>query len=434
MNSLLLASLSPFAVILLVLLRVPVAAALGIVSATGLAIVRGPEVAFSMLGTVPFEFAANWTLSAVPMFLLMGAIAYRAELTRSLFDASKILLARVPGGLAVASNMAAAVFAAASGSSVATTAAMGRLAIPDMLRSGYSPSLATACVAASGTLGALIPPSVVLIIYGWYTQLPIAKLLIAGLLPGVLTAVVFGMFIIGYASFRPAVAPRLKQEWTRADRRRIFSRAWPVPVLILAIIGSIYTGFATATEAGALGSLVAALLAAVRGRLTLSVLRDSASDALKSTVSIFLIAASAVLYTRFLAFCELPEYLVSLIGAADPDPTTIILFMVGTYIVLGMFLEPIGIMLITLPILVPLFQETGLDLIWMGILVVKLLEIGLLTPPIGLNVYVVKSVIADDVALHAIFKGTGWFVALDLLVIVLLVAFPQIALYLPSLM
>ena len=434
MSSIQLAFLCLVGMIVLMGLRVPIAVALGVTSFVGIWALRGLDTALKLSGSTPFEFAASWNLSAIPMFLLMGSIAYRCGLTTSLFDAARLWLARLPGGLAVAANFAAALFAAASGSSVATAAAMGRLAIPEMLRYRYDPALATATVAAAGTLGSMIPPSIGFVIFGWYTETPIGKLLMAGILPGLLNAVLFAVFIVGWCTLKPKAAPPPDDNPTLNEKLAILLKVWPVPALIVCVMGGIYSGLTTATEAAAFGAFCALVIALLRGGVTWKNFSESIVDSLHSAASIFLIAVSAVLLTRFLAIAGLPQFMGGLVQTLDLGPYGVIAFMTVIYLILGCFLDPIGIMLITLPILLPMWKAVGLDLIWMGVLVVMLLEIGLLTPPVGLNAFVIKTVVGDRVSLTTIFRGLIGFVVVDLIVVVLLVAFPQISLYLPSLL
>jgi C4-dicarboxylate transporter DctM subunit len=422
------------AVLALMAARVPIAVALGSVSIVGIALLRGPGAALGALGTLPFDFAANWSLSAVPMFLLMGAACYHTGLTARLYDAARFWLNRLPGGLAIASNVAAAAFAAASGSSLATAAAMGRIAIPEMLRHGYDKGLATATVAAAGTLGALIPPSILFVIYGWFTEQSIGKLLIAGILPGLLTAAIYALMIVLRCRAQPSIAPRIATGVASREKWRATREVWPLPLLILGVIGSIYGGIATPTEAGAVGALLAFVIALAQGRLTMPALLNSIGEATRTTAVIFFVAVGAILLTRFLAMAGVPRFLAAEVGALALDPLHLVLALSLVYVILGTFLDPLGLMLITLPVFLPMFEAVNVDLIWIGVLVVKLLEIGLLTPPVGLNVYVVKGVVGDAVPLGTIFRGLGWFLACEVVIMALLIGFPALSLYLPSLM
>ena len=420
--------------LLLLAVRVPIAIALATVSIAGIWILRGFNAAFGTLGSMPFDFAASWSLSAVPMFLFMGAIAYHMGLTGSLYNAARLWLNRLPGGLAVASNFASAGFAAASGSSLATTAAMGRLAIPEMLKFGYDKALATGTIAAAGTLGALIPPSIAFVIYGWFTQQPIGALLMAGFIPGLLTAAAYTVMIVGRCLINPELAPKIKIEVTTKEKLDALKEVWPTPLLIIGVIGSIYTGVATPTEAGAIGAALAMIIGAIKSQLNWENFSNSILEALRTTSSIFFIAIGAVLLTRFLAMAGLPNYLAQIVTDLNLGPIMLILAMVVVYVLLGMFLDPIGLMLLTLPIFLPLFDVLDINLIWVGVIVVKMIEVGLLTPPVGLNAYVVKGVVGDTVPLTTIFRGLTWFLVCEVVIIALIIAYPQISLWLPSLM
>lgn len=422
-------------VLVLLALRVPIAVSLGSVSIIGIYIIRGPSAAFGALGTLPYDFAAHWTLAAVPMFLLLGAVCYHSGLTGGLYDAARLWFNRLPGGLAVASNFASAGFAAVSGSSVATSAAMGRLAIPEMLAMKYDKALATGTIAAAGTLGVLIPPSIPFVIYGWYTEQPIGKLLIAGVLPGLLTATCYALMIILRCSLNRNLAPQVPEAVASREKWKALGKIWPLPVLILGVIGGIYGGITTPSEAGAFGAFLACVIAITQGRMNWQVFRDSITEALRTTSSILFIAIGAILLTRFLAVAGVPTFVTEkVVGDFALDPLTLILAMSVVYIVLGMFLDPLGLMLLTLPVFLPMFEALNLDLIWLGVLVVKYLEIGVLTPPVGLNVYVVKGVVGDAVPLGTIFLGVTWFLACEVVTMTLLIAYPEISLFLPSLM
>ena len=420
--------------LVLMMVRVPIAIALGLVSLCGIIILRGPESGFGILGSAPFDFAASWTLSAIPMYLLMGAFAYHAQITSALFDAARVWFGRLPGGVAVATNFACAGFAAVSGSSLATAAAMGRIAIPEMLRLNYNPGLAAAAAAAGGTLGALIPPSIMLVNLGWMAEVSVGRLLMGGVVPGLLTAAMYAAMIVLRCSLNPSLAPRLEERPTWAERIRVLAPVWPVPVLVLAVLIGIYGGIVTPTEAGAFGAFVVFVMALARRSLTRSVLFESLREALISTSGIFFIAVSAIIFTRFLTLSGLPNFLSQFVSGSGMEPLTLVLITSVIYLILGMFLDPLGILLITLPILIPVFKQADIDLIWMGIILIKYIEIGLLTPPVGLNVFVVKSVVGDRIPITQIFGGMIWFLAAEAVIMTLLIAFPAITLTLPNLM
>ncbi len=422
------------AILVLVALRLPIGAALALVAVLGLAQVAGWDVVMSLAGSLPYEFGANWELSAVPMFLLMGALAYRSGLTDPLFQVLRMWLRRVPGGLAVATNFACAVFAAACGSSVATTVAMGRIAIPEMLKARYNPGLAAAVCACAGTLGSMIPPSVMMILYGAFTGQSVAAIFLAGVLPGLLTAAVYAVMIVTRAILDPALAPMGTETYTRREKLAATRRAWPLPLLVVVVIGSIYGGVATPTEAGAFGAFCAFVLALWAGSMNRRILWEGITEALHGTATIFFVALGAVLLTRFMALSGVPDFVAEVISKNAVSPVMIIIGAAIVYLILGCFLEPISIMLLTLPILIPALQKLGVNLIWFGILVVKLLEIGLITPPVGLNVFAAKALVGDRISLERIFAGVGWFLVCELIVLTLLVAYPEISLYLPRAM
>ncbi|MEX2517824.1 MAG: TRAP transporter large permease subunit [Paracoccaceae bacterium] len=424
-----------FGILLLLLAgRVPIGVALAMVSIGGIITLRGTRPAFGVLGSLPFDFAASWSLSAVPMFLLMGSIAYHTGLTRSLYKAARLWFNPLPGGLAVASNFASAGFAAASGSSLATAAAMGRLAIPEMLSYGYNRGLATGTIAAAGTLGAFIPPSIAFVLYGWFTQQPVGTLLIAGIVPGLLTAGAYTVMIVIRCWLNPALAPRIEVKYSLAEKFAALRDVWPLPLLILSVVGGIFSGVATATEAGAVGAMFALLIALFSGRLTLQSLHDSFMEALRTTASIFFIAIGAILLTRFLAMAGVPRLMSELVTSWHLGQLGVILTMILVYLLLGMFLDPIGIMLLTLPVFLPMFDELNINMIWIGVLVVKMIEVGLLTPPVGLNAFVVKNIVGDAVSLNEIFRGLSWFLVCEVVIVALLIIFPGLSLWLPGLM
>ncbi len=421
-------------VILLIALRVPIGASLGLVAFFGIALLRNIDVAFTSLRTTPFEFAAHWSLSAIPMFLLMGTIAYHSGVSSALFQAARLWMGKLPGGLAVAATFACAGFAAASGASIATAAAMGRITIPEMLAVNYDKGLASGVVASAGTLGTLIPPSILMVLYGIFAEVSISKLFIAGILPGLMTAVIYASMIIFRCWRDPSLAPVIDYDATWRERFASLREIWPLAALVTCIIGGLYGGLFTATEAGAAGALFALIIAILQGRMDMERFKASVLEALSSTARIFFVAVGAVLLTRFLALSGVPVYLGEVVGSWAGDPLLLVIAASGVYIVLGMFLDPLGVMLITLPLFLPMFVALDLDLIWFGILVIKYLEIGLITPPVGMNVYVIKSVVGDQIELETIFKGVAWFIVCDVVVIALIVAYPGIALYLPSLM
>lgn len=420
--------------LVLIAIRVPIGVALGSVSIVGVAFLTNGHVALGLISVTPFDFVGQWALTAAPMFLLMGYICTTTKLSSGLFEAMRVFLARLPGGLAVASVAGCAFFAAASGSSTATAAAMSRISVPEMLKYDYDKGLAAGSIASAGTLGSLIPPSVLLILYGVFAQVSVGQLFMAGFIPGILSALLYMAMIIVRVKIKPSLAGAVQTRATAAERRAALRNIWPLPVLIISVLGGIFSGIFSPTEAGALGAAISLVIAYFRGTLTWSAVKEAHVSAAISTVSIFIILIGSVFFTKFLALSGVPAAFADAILSVSDSRLWIIFAVTVLYFVLGMLIGPIGILLLTLPIVLPLVHSAGLDLVWFGILVVKLLEIGLVTPPVGLNVYMVKGSLGDLVSLQEIFKGIGWFVAMDLIAVVLFVAFPSIVLFLPNLL
>jgi C4-dicarboxylate transporter DctM subunit len=425
-------ALGIFAGLALVLLRVPIAVAFGLVSFFGLIHFIGPAGALGIFSAVPFDAIGNWDLTAVPTFLLMGYLCVSTGLTEGLFRAMRMFLGRLPGGLAIASVGACALFSSASGSSIATTAAMARIAVPEMLRYGYQPNLAAGVVAASGTLGSLIPPSILMILYAVYAEISVAKIFLAGVLPGILTAVIYSMMIVIRVKINPKLAGPTIEKFTWKDRLNAIRQMWPLPTIIVIVLGGIFVGFFTPTQAGAVGASASFIVAVILRRMTWEALKDALMSTVVSTASIFIIVVSTLLLTRFMALSGLPISVATFLASFMDGPIGVVLTIAILYLILGMFVDSIGLLLLTLPFIIPLANTAGLELVWLGILLIKLLEIGLMTPPVGLNVFVLKSALGDQVTLQQVFKGVGWFILVEFLILALLIAFPSISLMLPN--
>ena len=419
--------------LVLIAMRVPIGVALGLVSIVGIASMLSMNVAWGMISATPFDFVGQWELTAAPMFLLMGYICTTTDMTKSLFVALRVVLARLPGGLAIASVVACAFFAAASGSSVATAAAMSRIAVPEMLSNKYDKGLATGTIAASGTLGSLIPPSVLLILYGVYAQVSVGQLFMAGFIPGLVSALLYILMIVGRVKLKPALAGPVMEDISRDEKIAAFKDIWPLPLLILSVLGGIFAGIFSPTEAGAIGAAVASMIAFVRGGLTWPALKDALVQTAISTTGIFIILIGSVFFTRFLALSGVPTAFSNLILGVSENVWWILFAVALIYIVLGMLIDSIGLLLLTLPLVLPLVQGAGLDLVWFGIIVIKLLEIGLVTPPIGLNVYIIKGALGNLVSLPQVFRGVAWFIAMDIVALLLIILIPAMSLYLPTL-
>ncbi|MDH4095365.1 MAG: TRAP transporter large permease [Betaproteobacteria bacterium] len=419
------------ALVLLVFLGVRVFIAAAAVGLAGLVAMIGWDSGAGMVGTIPHSKSVTYTLSVLPMFILIGFLAFHAGLTEKLFDAATKWLGWVPGGLAVATVMAATGFAAVSGASTATAAVFSRVAIPDMLKAGYDKRLAAGVVAAGGTLATLIPPSAILVIYAIIVEESVGMLLVAGFLPGIVSALVYMAMIVLMAKLNPSLGRPIRG-FSWSQRWKSVPGTFPIIAVVLIIFSAMYFGWATPTEAGALGAFVVFALALVHG-MRWRGLRDSLLESAKLTVMIFSIIWGVLIFVRFLGFAGLPEAFAKWVVSLDVPPIMIIICILLFYVVLGMFMDAIGMLLLTLPVIYPAVIALGYDPIWFGIIVVKMAEICLITPPIGLNCFVVNGV-RPDIPLTTVFRGIFPFFAADVATVGLFLAFPQIILWVPQLM
>jgi tripartite ATP-independent transporter DctM subunit len=346
----------------------------------------------------------------------------------------RIFLSRLPGGLAVASVGACAMMSAASGSSVAVSAAFARIATPEMIRYRYDPGLAAGVIASAGTLGSMIPPSILMLLYAYVAEVSVAKCFMAGFLPGVLSALVFAAMIIVRVKLKPSLAPAVTETYSREEKIAVLKNVWPLPVLVIGVMVGIFIGLFTPTEAGAIGAALALVIAQVRRTLTWPILWKALTLTLTGTASIFMVVIGTVLLGKFMAVSGVPGAVTAWFMGFGTSQLAVIATVAILYLILGCFLDSIGLLLLTLPIVLPLARATGIDLIFFCILLVKLLELGLVTPPVGLNVYVTKSALGSLVSLTTVFRGVAWFIVADLVTLAILVAFPVISLFLPSLM
>jgi len=320
-----------------------------------------------------------------------------------------------------------------TGSSIACAAAMGRIAVPEMLRANYDKGLAAGTIAAAGTIGSMIPPSILLLLYGIFAEVPISKLFIAGVLPGLLTAVGYAIVVVGRVKFDPSLAPAT-DDVTWADRFGSLWETWPVIAIVIGVFGGLFGGVFTPTEAGAMGAFLALVVAAVKGSLSVEKVRLACMETLTTTAAILVIAIGANLLTRFLALAGFTDFFSGFVTEHEVTATMMVVGTMVVMFVLGCFLDPIGIMLLTLPVFLPVVEDLRIDLIWYGVLMTKLLEIALITPPVGLNVFVIKGIVGDLMRTETIFKGILWFLVADIIVVALMIGFPSITLYLPSLL
>jgi tripartite ATP-independent transporter DctM subunit len=411
-------------------LRVPIGIALILVGSIGFASVVGVDPALRMLGTLPFEHSYVYELCVIPMFLLMGNFAILSGISRDAFTAAYALIGHWRGGLASATVSSCAIFAAVSGSSLATAATMGQVALPEMRKYKYSDRLATGVVAAGGTLGILIPPSTAFILYGLLTQQSIGQLFLAGFLPGLLLTILFIATVFVVTRLNPAAGPAGPRT-TTAEKVRAVRQSWSIFALVFVVIGGIYSGIFTPNEAAAVGAFFAMLLALLRRKLNLTTMRQALADTVNTTVMIMLILIGAYILNPFLAVTNIPQTMADFVDGLDASPMVVLCFILLGYIILGTFFESYAMLVLTLPVIYPLIMRMGYDPIWFGVLMVIVIEMGMITPPVGLNVFVVKG-IAKDVTMREIFIGIAPFWIAMLACLILVVAFPQIALFLPQ--
>ncbi len=416
--------------LLLLFMRVPIAFSLCIAGMVGIFSLDGWSIGMFSLGNYPFAFLKSWLLVAVPLFILMGYLASSAGVTAHAFDTAYRWFGQLPGGLAMASIAASGAFAATSGSSVATAGMMGAVAIPEMRKYGYDPKLSSAAVAAGGLLGILIPPSIVLVIYGFITKTSVAKLLLAGILPGILTILIYFAGIYVMVKRNPSIAPQaMRFSWRQ--RWEALPQMWGVTVLFLAVVIGIYAGIFTPTEAAAVGTFIAFLMSVKKNFKNPEVLAKAFIDTGRTTGMIMAICVGATLFTQFITLTGLPETVSEAVASIRVAPVWILICMLAIYIPLGLFLDTISMLLITIPIFFPIVVNMGFDPIVFGILVVKMEEVSLITPPVGLNVYVIKGV-APEIPISDIFIGVLPFLLMEFVVMAVLIAFPQLILFLPN--
>lgn len=415
-------------------LGVHIGVALGLAGFIGIYLTVGPDAAFAQLSAVPFGTTNSFALAVIPLFILMGSFATVAAITTDLFRAAYLWLGKLRGGLAMATVMSSAAFGAASGSTIVNAAVFTRMAMPEMTRFGYDVRLSAGCIAAAGTLAALIPPSILMVVYAVITEQSIGKLLIAGIVPGVLTAFIYCGGIYFIARLRPDIAPVANLTITWGERWRSLYSVSGIVVLFVLVVGGIYGGYFPATYAGAVGAFGAFVIALVKRRLGLGSLVEVLKEAAVTTSVIFIIVVGGMLFARFLTYSGLVTMISSALLGFETGKYTYLLGFVLLFTVLGCFIEPIAIMVMTLPIMFPVMKQAGFDPIWLGVIAVKLAEIGVLTPPVGLNVFVVKSSSPVPVTLGQAFAGVTPFIVLDFLALGLYVAFPEMILWLPNLM
>ena len=417
--------------IVLIAIGMPVAFAMGVSGAVGIYFMGGFDSLMGILATSPYRTAASYTLTTVPLFILMADFILKSEIVHEIFEAAYKWLGHLPGGVAIATVLADAGFGAMCGSSTAAAAAMSSVAIPQMKRLKYRDSLSGGVVAVAGTLAIMIPPSIVFIIYGSVTETSIGKLLIAGIMPGVLTALAYAAAIYIWVKIDPSVSPP-QMAWSWSERVHSLKYVWPMIVLFAVVVGTIYAGVATPTESAAFGATAALLIGLAQGRLDREKIFAACLATIRSTVMIFVLIIGAMIFGYYMTLTQMAQDLVKVIAASNLDRWVIMGGLVVLYVALGCILDQIAILLLTLPITFPLVMSLGFDPIWFGVVITALAEIGLITPPVGLNCFIVSQV--SRLPLEEVFKGACILLTGELIVMALLMGFPEISLWLPSMM
>jgi C4-dicarboxylate transporter DctM subunit len=432
MDSVVVGTLGIFLLFVLFALRMHIGLSMAMVGFLGFAYLNSFSAAFSVLGMEPIKIAGSYSLTVIPLFILMGQFASFSNMGSEIYRTVHRWIGFLPGGLAMATIGACAGFAAISGSSLASAATMGTVALPEMKRFHYDESLATGTIAAGGTLGILIPPSTVMIIYGILTQQSIGTLFIAGILPGLLLTALFILAISIMTRYRPQLGPP-GPKFTMKERVYALKDTWSILILFFLVIGGLYTGWFTPTEAAGVGAFGAFAITLIKARLSRKDFGAALMQTLGTTAMVFLILIGANIFGYFLTVSQIPDRLSSLALESGLNKYVLISMLIFAYLIMGCFMEGLSVMVLTLPIVYPMIVNMGFDPIWFGVIITLTMEMSLITPPVGINVFILSG-IAKDVPMHRIFRGTYPFWLGIMFCIILLILFPQIVLYLPNTM
>lgn len=434
--------------LVLMLLKVPVAVALSVSGILGLYALRGERAAINVLASLPYEAVSSWSLSVLPMFVLMGLLLWKSGITTAIYQAAGHWLGWLPGGLAIGTNAAGAGLAAVSGSTIATTYALARISVPEMLRAGYHRRLAVGTVIVAGLPGQLIPPSTLLVIYAGIAEVPVGPQLMAGVGPGILIALCCGAMTLALALARPSLAGRERGRGgttvtvTWGQRWRSAAAVWPVPALIAVVLGGMFGGILTATEAGATGALGALILPLYyqRRNRPLNAVKQAATETVRSVGAIFFLIIGALAFARLLAVSGIATGFSDWVGGLGLGRTEFLLLMMIAYLIMGMFMDPLSMMLLTVPLLIPTLETLDVSLLWFGVFAVLMGELAIITPPVGILSFIVHDITRDPavnqgqtISLSDVFRSVVWFLPVVLGFVGILIAFPQIATYLADL-
>ncbi|MEY4652265.1 MAG: hypothetical protein RI884_846 [Pseudomonadota bacterium] len=432
MDNDLIAVLGFIALFALMLLRVPVGMAMGLVGITGYAVLSGAGPALKLVGQTSLRTVTDYNFGVIPMFMLMGAFVSVSGLSREMFQAANSLIGHVRGGLGAATVLACGGFSAICGSSVATAATFSSVAYPEMRRYGYPQSFATGVIAAGGTLGIMIPPSTVLAVYAILTQQDIGKLFVAGLIPGLLAILMYVLTIVVIVRMRPNWLPAGHlRPW--GERVRDFKAVWAPLVLFIFVIGGLYGGLFTPTEAGGVGACGAFILGLVRGKLDRPKVKEALLSSTRTSAAVFTILIGALMFGYFLTITQTPQKIAGFLTGMGIGAYGVLMLILVMYLILGCLMDAMAMIILTVPIIYPVIVQLGFDPIWFGVIIVMTVELGLITPPVGMNVFVIKSVLPEN-SFSTIYRGVSPFVVTDIIRLAILVAFPAISLWLPKTM
>ena len=418
-----------FFLFLLLALRMQIGFSMALVGFLGFAVLSSLSSSFAIMGMEPFKIGAAYSLTVIPLFILMGQFANHSKMGYEIYQTVYRWIGFLPGGLSMATIGACGGFAAISGSSLAAAATMGMVALPEMKRFKYDNALATGCVAAGGTLGILIPPSTVMIIYGILTEQPIATLFIAGILPGLLLTGLFILTVYVVTKIKPGLGPP-GPKFSMKERIYSLKDTWSIFSLFLLVIGGLYTGWFTPTEAAGVGAFGAFIITLVKKKLTWGNLKESLAQTVRTTAMVFLILIGAHIFGYFLTISQIPDQLSILATEWGLSKYFILALIIFAYIIMGCFMEGLALMVLTIPIVYPMVLELGFDPIWFGVIITLVMEMSLITPPVGINVFIISG-ITKDVPMYVIFRGIIPFWFAMLVCVILLILFPEIALWLP---
>lgn len=416
----------------LMIAGVHIGVAMGLCGILGIYLTMGEFAALAQAGSVPFATVNSFTLAVIPLFILMGSLATQARLTTDLYAAAYNWFSKMPGGLAMTTTIASAAFGAASGSTMVNAAVFTKMAMPEMTAAGYDKRLSSGAIASAGVLSAMIPPSVLMVIYAITTEQSVGKMLIAGIVPGIMTAFIFLLCIYVWAKLKPEHAPMPKHHVGLREKVTSLKNTWGILLLFGVVIGGIYGGWFIPTYAGAVGAFGAFLLVFYKRRASFKTLRETFLEAIMSSATIFLVVFGGMLFARFLTYTGLVATVSDWLILQDLSPFTYLLAFGILFLILGCFIEPIAIMVMTLPVMFPVMMNVGYDPIWLGVVVIKMCEISLITPPVGLNVFVVRSSSPVPLRLEQVFAGVTPFILMEVVALGLLIMFPAIVTWLPS--